>query len=347
MSAQSDDSLDPFVRSDADFQRRLINFPTGKSELTPGHMRWLDTLLKSTPATREFHCIVYGYASKLGDAAANERLSYDRANNVIRYLETRDPKYTTRTELYRAFGENDPSYKAGESDNDPAWRAVEVHCKFDKPPIIKPGSLKVPRKPAPTHMKWSVSGYFQLTASVVQVAQFGIALFKFRDDETGVVRTYLVPITGVGYSFDVTKVLSFLKGLGDKKLPAAEHLAHAVDKILANPALLANPFAALKEIGRAILTGTGLSDWTDFTKCEVYQPLTHAKLDGQTLANVAATGGAYQVQKIWVYGKVWYTDLNGKKMFGTKDLLAANSSGWVAQVPALSAGAVGGPLILL
>ena len=347
MAEQYDNTTVPYSPSDADFQRRLINFETGRHELLPDHAGWLNDLLKATPATREFHCHVYGYASKLGDTTKNETLSFNRASSVARYLEERDPKYTTRIETFRAFGENDPNYVAGASDNDGRWRAVEVHVKFDRPPVIKPGTIKIPPKNTRTKMRWSVSGYFELNASIMHVAQFGIGLFKFRDDETKITRTYLAPMVGLGGGIDILKIIGALRGLVDKKLPKWAHLEATLTRIMKNPALLANPYAVLKEIGTALLTGAGLQDWTDFTRCDVYHPLTHNTLNGQSIGNISGTGGLYQAQKIIVYGKVWYTEASGKRMFGTRDLLSASSKDWVAQVPALSAGAVGGPLILL
>ena len=341
--------IDPLYRTDADFQKRLINFDTGRHALQAPHKDWLDELLEKTPATREFHCHIYGYASKRGNPDLNKRLSHNRASAVARYLEERNPKYTSRIETFQSFGEEDPGYNPvdKEFDNDPRWRAVEVHVKFDKPPTIKPGVIKLPGKSGPTHMKWSVCGYFSLTGNVELVAQFGIALYKFRNDENGQVRTYVSPTFGLGGGINALQFMKFLKDIGDKKLPAFAHIAHAVDKVLANPALLANPYAALKEIGMALVTGVGVQDWTDYSRCEVYMPLSHRLLDGKSIGNVAATGINYQIQRVHVYGKVWHTQKNDKKMYGTRDLCSADSTGWIAQVPALAAGAVGGPLIMI
>lgn len=346
MSDQYPDTMEPLRKTDADLQRRLINFQTGSSQMRPGHTQWLDTLLRSTPATREFHCHIYGFASKLGSTASNETLALDRVREVARYLEAGDPKYTTRIETYDPIGELDPTYIAGERDDDARWRAVEVHVKLDRPPRVKPGAKKIPG-PARTNMKWSISGYFNLMASVWHVAQFGIGLFKFRNDETSEVRTYLSPMAGAGGGYDVLKLLKWLKAIGDKKLPKWAHLDHLVEKIMSDTRLLSDPGAVLKEIGREILTGIEQQDWTDFTKCEVYQPLSFNKLHGKAIGNVSGTPGVYQLQKIFVYGQVWYVEKSGKKMFGTRNLLSANSAGWVAQVPALAGGAVGGPLLLL
>lgn len=334
-------TIEPFLKTDADYQRRLINFATGRFDLLPDHIAWLNDLLHATPSTREFHCHIYGYASKLGSTGSNETLSFNRATAVARYLETSDPRYTVRIEMFKSMGEEDPSYVARESDNDGRWRAVEVHVKFDKPPHVKPHVRPLPK--LTTHMKWSVSGYFSLMTSVWVVAQFGVSLFKFRNDENFQVRHYVSPMTGMGGGYDAAKLLKWLRSL---KTGPNQALAKAVEHLLKR-GTIADPYAALKEIGLALLTGTGVQDWTDFSKCDVYLPLTFNILDGKDIGNVSVTPGIYQFQKIYVSGKVWYRENSGGRMFGNRDLLRASSSGWVAQVPALAAGAVGGPLLLI
>jgi hypothetical protein len=79
----------------------------------------------------------------------------------------------------------------------------------------------------------------------------------------------------------------------------------------------------------------------------VYIPLSFHLLDGQTIANASVTPGMYQAQRIWVYGKANYPEQSGKTFFRSGDLLSADTAGWQAQVPGISAGFVGGPLLLL
>lgn len=166
-------------------------------------------------------------------------------------------------------------------------------------------------------------------------------------------RTYIVPTFGVGYSKgpDIAKVLEYLKELPNalRQLGPAGALAlKAVLEIVEkHPGTILDPYAVVKEIGKAIASNTGVSDFTDWTTCEAYLPLSHSKLDGKGLANASITVPAYQVQKIFVSGQVWYTEKSGKKMFGNRDLLSADSRGWLAQWPSLGAGFVGGPLLMV
>lgn len=174
MADEYNDTVDPFTPLDTTFEKRLINFETGKHTLQDGHKKWLDFVLGRTPATREFFCDIYGYASKLGKTAGNTTLSYDRANEVAKYLEQHDAEYTTRIRAFEAVGDHDPRYKADLGDNDGRWRAVEVHVNFDRPPPPKPHIRPIPRPE--THMKWSVCGYFSLNITVEVAGQVGSSL---------------------------------------------------------------------------------------------------------------------------------------------------------------------------
>jgi hypothetical protein len=80
-------------------------------------------------------------------------------------------------------------------------------------------------------MKWSVSGYFSLMTSVIYVAQFGVSFFKFRNDETGAIRTYVSPMCGVGGGINVLQIMKWFKALGDKNIPGWAQLEHTVGEI--------------------------------------------------------------------------------------------------------------------
>jgi hypothetical protein len=147
------DVMDPLTKTDATFQKRLINFETGKAVLRAEHETWLGELATETTTTREFTCHIYGFASKLGQHDRNVTLSYDRANAVAGFLEKRNPLYTTRIDQFEAQG--DDNYK-GRGDNDAIWRAVEVHVFMRATPVPpKPNVTPVPK---PRGLKWSVSG---------------------------------------------------------------------------------------------------------------------------------------------------------------------------------------------
>jgi len=86
----------------------------------------------------------------------------------------------------------------------------------------------------------------------------------------------------------------------------------------------------------------------DFTKAKVFLPLTPGLIDGATIGNLAASLHQSNYGSTWVYGKVWYTESLGKKMFGNHDLLEVPAS-WSTQYqfPNVGGSFLGGPLFRL
>jgi hypothetical protein len=343
------DNIQVITGTQAAVAARLCNFPTGGAVPLPSHITWLKNRVRPLVVGNPTAWVdVIGYASRqwkhTGGANAhglNRKLSADRCAAVKKEIGGYNP--LVRFNIILPQGDSQALMPNPDDGYD---RAVEVFVYTSAHP---PGPTPTPTPPAPvlTHMKWSVSGYFSLMASVMYVAQFGIAFFKFRDDETGGVRNFISPMTGVGGGITILQIMKWFKELGNHNIPGWAQLEHAIEQVLKDPNLLNHPYEAIKKIGQAILTGASVSDWTDFTKCEVYLPLKFNLLDGKTIANASVTPGMYQTQRIWVYGPVWYEDASGKKMFGNHDLLSADAAGWQAQVPGLSGGFVGGPLLLL
>ena len=342
MSAITNNVVSPRVSTGSTKERRLINFATGKHDLLPDHTAWLDQLLRDTPPTREFFVDIYGYASRLGDLTKNRQLGYDRANEVARYLVAHDPKYELRIRHFLTFGSEEPGYNpASDSDNDGFERAAEVHYNLDRPPNKKKGEEKKP-PPRLTGMKWSCAAYLGLNMNILLVAQLGIGIFKFRNDETMQTHTYVAPLFGIGFGKNILDALSKLREAGKLVGKAGEIASKILNLIEGNPALLVDPRALARAIGRTVLTGASLGDWTDFTKCDVFIPLTFNKIDGATVAGGQGTGGVYQAQSVFVYG--WDTK---HEPIGTKNFLKFSGGSWQVQVPGLSVGATGGPLLML
>ena len=62
---------------------RLINFPTGHANLLPTHVAWLDNIVAPLLKMIDDPWVdLFGYASHLGSAAFNKKLSFDRCESV-------------------------------------------------------------------------------------------------------------------------------------------------------------------------------------------------------------------------------------------------------------------------
>ena len=264
---------------------------------------------------------------KYGAATADAVLQYKQSRNLIdRRRQPKADNIVGKMTIEWLDGE----MKALQGNDNPN---VDPH-----PNVVPPSEQK--------HMKWSISAGFSLLASI-GIGQVGIALFKFRNDETGEERQFLSPQFGVGISLEqFVKWLKFLRD-GQKIGIEAFNIAQkiALEAIRKNPRAFANVFEVRKiaiEIGKTILRSGSLSlPFTSFTKCEVFLPLTFRMLNEKNIGAAFATGGK-QLARIHVSGKVLFTDKAGK-MFGDHDLLSADTSGWVLAAPGV---AIGGGVLL-
>lgn len=126
---------------------RLINFPTGSSILQSGHQEWLKNEVVPAILARPNAWIdLFGYASKVGNAQANLKLSKDRATAVKYFLgeqlAMRGISIEGKVNIDHGFGEDAPDYIAGESDNSPNWRAADVIVFGTKPKIVRKPKIK-------------------------------------------------------------------------------------------------------------------------------------------------------------------------------------------------------------
>ncbi|BCW89190.1 hypothetical protein sos41_23460 [Alphaproteobacteria bacterium SO-S41] len=344
--------IDPPVKTKADFQGRLIGFETNKAILRPDHIDWLTDLARKTNTTREFSCQIYGFASRLGDPEKNRTLSYNRANEVARFLEKHNPLYSTeRIDSFEAKGED--ASGGGASNDDDMWRAVEVHVfmKGGHQPG-KPGAKPRP-KPHPRNMNWSIASGPSLAHNPLLFwlpVSIQVASFRFRNDDNGQAGNYLALMGGAGLDA-LSIVLGALEGL--KAMPSK--LAKFAEVLGTNALTVLEHLAkrdfrgALKAILKAILAGGSVPlTFSPFSKCKVFTPTTLDTIDGSTIANASATATIQQFGALWVYGKTWYTDAAGKRMFGARNFLEAPGS-WSTQlqIPNFAASFVGGPLLRL
>ncbi len=126
---------------------RLVNFETGKFELRPGHHAWIEQVGAPAVASSKNSWVdIYGFASKAGNAVANLELSRNRAEATKQslglQLAMRGVSLNEKLKIDHGFGEDHPSYVAGEDDNTPYWRAAEILIFGKRPSIIRPKKKK-------------------------------------------------------------------------------------------------------------------------------------------------------------------------------------------------------------
>ncbi|MBR1223060.1 hypothetical protein JQ557_34030 [Bradyrhizobium sp. U87765 SZCCT0131] len=130
--------VQPITGSLARVAARLCNFHTGHAGLLPAHLDWLDNTVAPLVAAASTPWVnIIGYASHLGDASFNQRLSFQRCEAVRQRVKTYNPRVAFPLEQGR--GETEST--GGVNDNSGYWRAVDVFVfdfKPPKPPAPKP-----------------------------------------------------------------------------------------------------------------------------------------------------------------------------------------------------------------
>ncbi len=136
--------VQPITGTLARVAARLCNFPTGHADLLPAHVDWLDSTV--APIVRDLATPwvdIIGYASHLGGATFNQKLSFARCEAVRRRVETYSPKVLFPIE----WGKGESESTGGVNDNSGYWRAVEVFVYGFKPaPKPKPPTPAYDRK---------------------------------------------------------------------------------------------------------------------------------------------------------------------------------------------------------
>jgi hypothetical protein len=144
---------------------RLCNIPTGKTTLLDSHKTWLDGVGKDIIAKSPNPWVdLFGYASHLGNPTSNQKLSNERCDEVMRFLQS----YNSRTGFPQEFGYGDSRSSGGRRDDDGHWRAVEVYVYGSMPPG------RIPRAPVvlPVPKEWFVTNFSGQTWSVIVGAGF-------------------------------------------------------------------------------------------------------------------------------------------------------------------------------
>jgi OmpA-OmpF porin, OOP family len=94
------------ITSEVSSKSYQIQFETGSSVIKPESYSQLDEILKSSVVAEALKVGVYGHTDNTGDAAANQRLSEERANSVKSYLISKGLA-TNRIET-KGFGQSQP-----------------------------------------------------------------------------------------------------------------------------------------------------------------------------------------------------------------------------------------------
>lgn len=183
---------------------RLINFDTGTSSLREGHKGWLSGIACPAISSSPNPWIdIYAYASKLGNKDSNLRLSQQRAESTKAFLGQELAKNGTSIEglvnIEKGFGEDAPGYIAGDSSNEPHWRAVDVIVFGSKPTVIRPPKTPVPPSAEATTFEIRVLGGFSVGVDLLGVPSADNFFFQIVDVARR--RTAFYHYTGLSYTF--------------------------------------------------------------------------------------------------------------------------------------------------
>lgn len=114
---------------------RLCNFPTGRADLLRAHIDFLDKEVATVIRGMQGPWVdLFGYASRVGDAAFNMALSEHRINAV----KQRISRYANQVNFQIQKGLGETESGPNERDNSGIWRAVDVYVYAHKPPPPKP-----------------------------------------------------------------------------------------------------------------------------------------------------------------------------------------------------------------
>jgi len=295
--------VEPVLQSNAFLKGRLIDFDTGSAQLEEQHKTWLRQKINIARTNSMYRIRLVGYASKLGDETKNETLSYNRMDNVLKFLQSIDNHAMDRVETFRAVGE--AGYQAKESDDSPDWRAVEVHIFIgDIPPPPPPPNVKpVPRKVEPLpggerFTKWEIAspgGVF-----VAEIVGGGFNIFIIKNTKLNEQRAYIQPILGVGASLSLSG-LKAAWNIVQQIITGAQYSAPSFTAVTTSiPVTWEEMEACLVRVssaGAGIVKGPAIAIIT-FTAAGVWQygpSGTPLKLPGGVLFQFTSTGVNWQL----------------------------------------------------
>jgi hypothetical protein len=205
--------IDPFYPSNALLKKRLIDFDTGSSKLEVQHEAWLREAMRIASPNSSFHIHLYGFASQLGDVEANRKLSLDRMNSVLSFMQRLDKRSLSSVSAWQRYGEDRSPGPA--NDDSPEWRAVEVHIFIGEAPIVDPPpevtevtTKVVPPLPGGERFSnWSVASPGGMVVAVP--VGVGVNIFFIRLEPRGDLRAYIQPVGAFGAGLGATNIRLF------------------------------------------------------------------------------------------------------------------------------------------
>jgi hypothetical protein len=182
----------------AKFAMRLCNFATGQARLLHDHQRELSSRIIDAAWPHQGGWIdIVGYASKLGDADKNLRLSNARCDSVKAYLAPHLDTLGSRFRFNVIMGRGEEESQNDPTGNDGFFRAVIVRLfaqgqyKWEPPP--KPKPVPLPVQPADRFEFQAI----QVTSGNIKLGQADVVEFSIRDVKNGRIR-YFMYVAGGG-----------------------------------------------------------------------------------------------------------------------------------------------------
>ena len=362
-------TISPFTEAGHLVGARLIAFQRGSSSPLPDHKTWLEQgFVPRMRQSPNAWVDLIGYATGAPSKAANDTVAWNRIRAVESHLKSLYPALRINVRMLGIIDEQvDENGKAVAPGMDNYWNAVllrwyGVTLTAQEITTVYPASAAAGNKRFSNDWSIAAAGSIQnnplSSASGLGLvpAQFALGYFKFRNNKTMQIHKFISPMCGAGMSYDILKKLvNALKLLpltssGPSGVVALTKLAGLSIQIVKWEIEIAkgNGKAVWVEIFKALATGAQAApDPNDFSKAEVGIPVSVEMLNGATIGNLSATGGAWQYGTLWVYGKAHYVDQRGPG-YGTRDFMRIPPSmGTQVQVPGIGAGFIGGPLIPL
>lgn len=345
----------PFTENGRLVGARLANFGLGSAEPLHAHLSWLTMYLAMRMRENPNAWIdLIGYATGPGkDQVAWARIK--RVESVLRNLHS---QLRVNVRMVGAIeGQVDERGQSIAPGMAGYWNAVLIRwygVDLKVEPVVAAEQAK-----GPGSTKWSVAGLIGLQNNPISLssesvwkivpAQVSINMYRFRNDETGQIGTFISPLSGAGFSFDATLLLKeaetvtkgFVEGLS-MEMKASWLLVEKALRKNSKPNFL-------RELAKVFATGAQSGIWSSYSSAQVQMPVSMAMLNGATMGNLSLTiPNQAQMSAMWVYGQAHYTDKNGKKSYGVRDFLKLPwDLGAQFSMPSVGAGFIGGPLIAL
>jgi hypothetical protein len=201
----------PISGSGAKAAGRLCNFVTSKSFLLLSHQEFLDTQVAS--AIRSFQnpwVEIRGYASRIGNASFNQRLSERRVESVKARIE----QYTNKVNFKVSVGYGESQSGEDELDNSGYYRAVEVLVFGSRPPTPQP-----PKPPELGSKAFAIKhlSSFNLTTPGIDGPQGSMMTFAIVDINARRIASYSYNAIGIAVPFLPGLPISFARAGSWKK----------------------------------------------------------------------------------------------------------------------------------